>query len=96
MVLTLIASRGVFILLWLVTACLAVARWDRHPLTSLWASVASALGLLGTVAGALFPLVMRSVVGEGAVLRFSFLTGLISATALGCLIVAVFAERRPG
>jgi hypothetical protein len=91
--LSLILGRAPILVLWLVTAGLAVSRWDRHPLASLWASVGAALGLLATFAGALFPLFIRTILGPGAMLRVTLLSTFTSACAMGCLVVAIFIDR---
>jgi hypothetical protein len=81
--------------IFLVAGVLAVARWDRHPTTSLLVVTAAAIAVVARVAGLAVPMLLRSsdVDATNTMWIVYGVTGLVSNVGLGCLVAAAFVER---
>ena len=95
MVLTQLIANLPFFLIYLVAGILAVARWDKHPTTSVWVVTGAAVSLFARVASLVMPMVFRSS-GTDSISMIQLghtATSLIANVGLACLVAAVFADR---
>lgn len=78
----------------LVAVSLAVARWGRHPMASMFLAVGVVLRIVSMLTNIVFS-VSRS--GDMAQMGTVFaLSGLVSAAGYALTVVAVFSDRQKG
>lgn len=77
-----------------VAISLAVARWSRHPMASMFLAVGVVLRIVSMLTNVVFA---RALAGDVAQLGVVFaLSGLVSAAGYALTVVAVFADRQKG
>ena len=83
-----------FYAMWAVGIVVAVARWSRHPTVSALVVTSAVLQLVASLARFLIPTATERLGWDHTMLTLMFaMMGFISTVGLGCLLVAVFAER---
>ena len=81
--------------IFVVAAVLALARWDKHPTTSVLVLTAAGVGLFSRFATFLLPGIMSrmdSVSGTATMMIYG-ITGLTSNLGLALLVAAAFSDR---
>ncbi|MEW5742672.1 MAG: hypothetical protein AB1938_27390 [Myxococcota bacterium] len=77
----------------LVALALAVSRWSRHPVASMFLAVGTVLRLVSLMSNVVLVRAFTSVESMGLVLGLS---GLLSAAGAAMTVAAVFADRAKG
>lgn len=77
-----------------VALSLAVARWSRHPMASMFLSVGVVLRVVSMLSNVVFT---RALAGDMTQMGVVFaLSGLVSAAGYALTVVAVFSDRQKG
>ncbi|MCC6337973.1 MAG: hypothetical protein IT380_28770 [Myxococcales bacterium] len=77
----------------LVALTLAVSRWSRHPMASMFLAVGTVLRLVTMLSNVFLARLFVSGDAMGAAFALS---GLVSAAGAGLTVAAVFADREKG
>jgi len=77
----------------LVALALAVSRWNRHPMASMFLAVGTVLRLVTMLSKIVL---VRLFIGADALGLAYALSGLVSAAGAGLTVAAVFADREKG